>query len=85
MIAFVKDPDGYTFGLIQRPTVHDPFCQIMLRVGDLERAINFYEKVTLQFFFLFLWFEFLLSFITRRSANCIVVNCDLQFVANSNH
>ncbi|KAJ1405576.1 Vicinal oxygen chelate [Sesbania bispinosa] len=44
VIAFVKDPDGYTFGLIQRPTVHDPFCQVMLRVGDLERAIKFYEK-----------------------------------------
>ncbi|KAL1372697.1 hypothetical protein HN51_002801 [Arachis hypogaea] len=44
VIAFVKDPDGYTFGLIQRPTIHDPFCQIMLRVGDLERSIQFYEK-----------------------------------------
>ncbi|KAK7363755.1 hypothetical protein VNO77_05910 [Canavalia gladiata] len=44
VIAFVKDPDGYRFGLIQRPTIHDPFCQIMLRVGDLERSIKFYEK-----------------------------------------
>ncbi|BAT77369.1 hypothetical protein VIGAN_01547600 [Vigna angularis var. angularis] len=44
VIAFVKDPDGYTFGFIQRPTVHDPFCQVMLRVGDLERSIKFYEK-----------------------------------------
>ena len=50
MIAFAKDPDGYTFGFIQRPTVHDPFCQVMLRVGDLERSIKFYEKVTLQRF-----------------------------------
>ena len=48
VIAFVKDPDGYTFALVQRPTVHDPFSQIMLRVGDLERAIKFYEKVTIQ-------------------------------------
>ncbi|KAH1088703.1 hypothetical protein GLYMA_07G261400v4 [Glycine max] len=47
VIAFVKDPDGYTFGLIQRPTVHDPFCQVMLRVGDLERSIKFYEKYTI--------------------------------------
>ncbi|TKY54002.1 putative lactoylglutathione lyase [Spatholobus suberectus] len=44
VIAFVKDPDGYTFGLVQRPTIHDPFCQVMLRVGDLERSIKFYEK-----------------------------------------
>ncbi|RHN64982.1 putative lactoylglutathione lyase [Medicago truncatula] len=44
VIAFVKDPDGYTFALVQRPIVHDPFCQISLRVGDLERAIKFYEK-----------------------------------------
>ncbi|MED6144114.1 Lactoylglutathione lyase [Stylosanthes scabra] len=44
VVAFVKDPDGYTFALIQRPTIHDPFCQIMLRVGDLERSIQFYEK-----------------------------------------
>ncbi|XP_027329997.1 lactoylglutathione lyase GLX1-like [Abrus precatorius] len=44
VIAFVKDPDGYTFGLIQRPVIRDPFCQVMLRVGDLERSIKFYEK-----------------------------------------
>lgn len=53
VIAFVKDPDGYTFGLIQRPTVHDPFCQVMLRVGDLERSIKFYEKVTVQVMFFY--------------------------------
>lgn len=44
--AFVKDPDGYTFALIQKPVVNDPFCQIMLRIGDLDREIKFYEKVT---------------------------------------
>lgn len=44
VIAFVKDPDGYTFTLVQRPVVNDPFCQIMLRVGDLDREIKFYEK-----------------------------------------
>jgi len=48
VIAFVKDPDGYTFALVQRSIVHDPFCQISLRVGDLERAIKFYEKVTIE-------------------------------------
>lgn len=44
VIAFVKDPDGYTFEIIQRPSTPEPLCQVMLRVGDLERSINFYEK-----------------------------------------
>ncbi|OIV89289.1 hypothetical protein TanjilG_27316 [Lupinus angustifolius] len=44
IIAFVKDPDGYPFALIQRPSITDPFAQIALRVGDLDRAIKFYEK-----------------------------------------
>ncbi|KAI3948857.1 hypothetical protein MKX01_022271 [Papaver californicum] len=43
-IAFVKDPDGYTFELIQRGPTPEPLCQVMLRVGDLERSIKFYEK-----------------------------------------
>lgn len=45
VIAFVKDPDGYVFELIQRESTPEPFCQVMLRVGNLERAIKFYEKV----------------------------------------
>jgi len=44
VIAFVQDPDGYLFELIQRGPTPEPLCQIMLRVGDLDRAINFYEK-----------------------------------------
>ncbi|GLT83291.1 hypothetical protein SLE2022_015880 [Rubroshorea leprosula] len=44
VIAFVKDPDGYTFELIQRENTPEPLCQVMLRVGDLERSIKFYEK-----------------------------------------
>ncbi|GAU18397.1 hypothetical protein TSUD_202860 [Trifolium subterraneum] len=44
VIAFVKDPDGYTFALIQRSIIRDPFIQISLRIGDLERDIKFYEK-----------------------------------------
>ena len=47
VIAFVKDPDGYTFALIQRPSTPDPLCQVMLRVGDLGRSIKFYEKVAI--------------------------------------
>jgi lactoylglutathione lyase len=44
IIAFVEDPDGYKFELIQRPATPEPFCQVMLRVGDLDRAVQFYEK-----------------------------------------
>ncbi|THU48477.1 hypothetical protein C4D60_Mb09t26660 [Musa balbisiana] len=44
VIAFVQDPDGYMFELIQRGPTPEPLCQIMLRVGDLERSIKFYEK-----------------------------------------
>ncbi|GMY36871.1 lactoylglutathione lyase GLX1 [Fagus crenata] len=44
VIAFVKDPDGYVFELIQRGPTPEPLCQVMLRVGDLERSIKFYEK-----------------------------------------
>ena len=45
VIAFAQDPDGYRFALIQRAETPEPLCQIMLRVGDLERSIKFYEKV----------------------------------------
>ncbi|KAL0542920.1 hypothetical protein IC582_018001 [Cucumis melo] len=44
VIAFAKDPDGYIFELIQRGPTPEPLCQVMLRVGDLERSIKFYEK-----------------------------------------
>ncbi|KAJ9683256.1 hypothetical protein PVL29_019016 [Vitis rotundifolia] len=44
VIAFVKDPDGYIFELIQRGPTPEPLCQVMLCVGDLERSIKFYEK-----------------------------------------
>ncbi|CAM6108765.1 unnamed protein product [Calypogeia fissa] len=44
IITFVDDPDGYKFELIQRPPTPEPFAQVCLRVGDLDRAIAFYEK-----------------------------------------
>ncbi|RLN30934.1 putative lactoylglutathione lyase, chloroplastic [Panicum miliaceum] len=44
VIAFIEDPDGYKFELIERGPTPEPLCQVMLRVGDLDRAINFYEK-----------------------------------------
>ena len=49
IIAFVKDPDGYTFELIQRPPSSEPLCQIMLHVTDLQRSVQFYEKVKISF------------------------------------
>ena len=44
IIAFVKDPDGYIFELIQRGPTPEPLCQVMLRVGDLETAGTIYFK-----------------------------------------
>lgn len=45
VIAFVEDFDGYKFELLERGPTPEPLCQVMLRVGDLDRSINFYEKV----------------------------------------
>ena len=45
VIAFIEDPDGYKFELLERGPTPEPLCQVMLRVGDLDRAITFYEKV----------------------------------------
>ncbi|XP_021288557.1 putative lactoylglutathione lyase [Herrania umbratica] len=44
VFAFVQDPDGYMFELIQRPPTPEPLCQLMLHVSDLDSAIQFYEK-----------------------------------------
>ncbi|KAJ9168306.1 hypothetical protein P3X46_019849 [Hevea brasiliensis] len=44
MTAFVEDPDGYKFELLERGLTPEPLCQVMLRVGDLDRAVNFYKK-----------------------------------------
>jgi lactoylglutathione lyase len=42
--AFVEDPNGYSFELLQRPPTPEPLCQVCLNVLDLQRAITFYEK-----------------------------------------
>ncbi|KAJ0029863.1 hypothetical protein Pint_13239 [Pistacia integerrima] len=47
VIAFIEDPDGYKFELLERGPTPEPLCQVMLRVGDLDRSINFYEKVSI--------------------------------------
>ncbi|CAH2065876.1 unnamed protein product [Thlaspi arvense] len=44
VIAFIEDPDGYKFELLERGPTPEPFCQVMLRVGDLDRSIKFYER-----------------------------------------
>lgn len=44
-IAFGKDPDGCSFEIIQIESTPQPFCQVMLCVEDLDRSVNFYEKV----------------------------------------
>lgn len=44
--AFIEDPDGYTFELIEKKgRISQPLCQVMLRVGDIDRSINFYQQV----------------------------------------
>jgi len=43
-IAFVKDPDGYSFELLQRPPTPERINQVMLRTGDLEASTGFYAR-----------------------------------------
>ncbi|CAH8354582.1 unnamed protein product [Eruca vesicaria subsp. sativa] len=42
IIAFMEDPDGYKFELLERGPTPEPLCQVS--VGHLDRAIKFYEK-----------------------------------------
>jgi len=44
-IAFVKDPTGWSFELIQREgKIVEPFAQVMLRVSNLEKSIAYYTQ-----------------------------------------
>lgn len=52
----MEDSEGYSWELIQRASTPEPFCQIMLRVADLDLSIKFYEQVF--FFFLNLNFQY---------------------------
>lgn len=45
VFAFVEDPDGYKFKLLQRKATREPFCQVSYRVDDVDRAILFYQDV----------------------------------------
>ncbi|XP_004501170.1 lactoylglutathione lyase GLX1-like isoform X2 [Cicer arietinum] len=42
--ASIEDPNGYRFELLERRPTREPLNQVMLRVGDLDRAIDFYQK-----------------------------------------
>ncbi|GAA0140632.1 lyase [Lithospermum erythrorhizon] len=42
--ALVEDPTGYKFMLLEKMPTPEPLCKMMLRVGDLDRSINFYRK-----------------------------------------
>ncbi|CAL9017666.1 unnamed protein product [Prunus brigantina] len=44
IFAFVKDPNGYSFELLQRPPTPEPLCQICINVFDIDRSIEFYNK-----------------------------------------
>lgn len=46
-IAFIKDPDGYEFKLLEKAPTFEPLNEVMLRVGDIDRSISFYRKVRL--------------------------------------
>ena len=45
IIAFVEDPSGYKWELLQRPESPEPLCQVMLRVNDLAASVKFYENL----------------------------------------
>jgi lactoylglutathione lyase len=46
VIAFVKDPTGYSWELIERKgaPIRDPLAQVMLRVTDLDASIAYYTQ-----------------------------------------
>jgi lactoylglutathione lyase len=74
VIAFIEDPDGYKFELIERGPTPEPLCQVMLRVGDLDRAINFYEKASYGLKLLLKLAPFLI-FLQRRVTNlCYIID-----------
>jgi lactoylglutathione lyase len=43
-MAFVEDPTGYRFELLQR-VQRDPVCQVTLRVTDLDNSLKFYSAL----------------------------------------
>ncbi|CAN0826356.1 Probable lactoylglutathione lyase, chloroplastic [Linum grandiflorum] len=48
-VELTYNPDGYNFELLERKPAPEPLCQVMLRVGNLDRAIDFYKKSTVAY------------------------------------
>ncbi|XP_024985665.1 probable lactoylglutathione lyase, chloroplastic [Cynara cardunculus var. scolymus] len=45
VIALIEDPNGYKFELLERKSrILEPLCEVMLRVGDIDRSIKFYQQ-----------------------------------------
>jgi catechol 2,3-dioxygenase-like lactoylglutathione lyase family enzyme len=59
-IAVIKDPDGYKLELLERSPCPEPLCKVMLRVGDLDRSIKFYEKVRINTLYAGLYYQYTL-------------------------
>ena len=45
VVAFVQDPDGYSIELFNLAPSAEPLRQLSLRVSNIDRAIEFYQKV----------------------------------------
>jgi len=73
VIAYIEDPDGYQFELLERAPSPEPLYKVMLRVGDLDRSIKFYEKVKVN---AILCWMFLLSI---QNIYSFVITCCLGF------
>jgi lactoylglutathione lyase len=41
--AYLEDPDGYKFKLIQRKSSREPFSQVSFRVADVDRSILYHQ------------------------------------------
>lgn len=44
--AYLEDPDGYKFKLIQRKKSREPFSQVSFRVADVDRSILYHQDVS---------------------------------------
>ncbi|KAE9452303.1 hypothetical protein C3L33_15793, partial [Rhododendron williamsianum] len=75
-IAFIEDPDGYKFKLLERGPTPEPLCQLMLRVRDLDRSITYHKKVckcfshsyTSELSMLCLWGDFVFALLQYTTA-----------------
>lgn len=73
----IEDPNGYNFELLERGPTPEPLCQVMLRVGDLDRSMNFYKKVSNGTQFLNIFLYCLNEFISFLA---VMIVTDLKFM-----